>query len=111
MIHYLLIGVCILDEYIPSTLETIERLRRSILVHSHLYYEMNTNIISDIEFDRRAMELVRLQGLHPTHNEDSSYMATIFKGFTGETAFHLPYKDLGIMAVAKRLLTNQSKLG
>ena len=100
-----------MNKYTPTILETIERLRRSILVHSHLYYEMNTSIISDIEFDRRAMELVRLQGLHPTHNEDNSYMATIFKGFTGETAFHLPYKDLGVTAVAKRLLTNQSKLG
>lgn len=99
------------DVYVPSTLETIERLRRSVLVHSYIYYKLNSNLISDIEFDRRAMELVRLQALHPMHNSDDSFMAAIFKDFTGETAFHMPYMVPGIVDVATRLLTKSLIIG
>ena len=41
-------------------LELITRRERQILVHSYIYYELNTNLISDATFDEWAKELAQL---------------------------------------------------
>ena len=45
--------------------ELIQRRRLQILVHSCLYYEMDTNLIDDKQWDTWARELVDLQKQYP----------------------------------------------
>jgi hypothetical protein len=68
----------------------ISRRRRQILVHSFLYYQMNTNIISDYDFDSLCRDLVKLQNQYPTIAKDCVYHND-FKDFDGSSGFDLPY--------------------
>lgn len=45
--------------------ELITRLRRQILVHSVIYYRLNTNVISDAQWSEWAVELENLQKQYP----------------------------------------------
>lgn len=66
----------------------ISFLQRYILVHSILYYEMDTSIISDKEFDDNARQLVSLQSEFSEHAAKSDYWY-IFYDFDASTGFHL----------------------
>ncbi|MCV4329250.1 hypothetical protein OH542_21375 [Bacillus velezensis] len=73
-----------------SLIEIISQRRRQILVHSYLYYQLNTNVVSDCQYDKWMKELVELQKKYPDESAKSAY-ADEFKGFDGSTGFDLPF--------------------
>ena len=70
----------------PAAAAIVQR-RTQMLVHSYLYYALNTSIVSDSTFDRWARELVDLQRQHPApiHFYDLD-----FADWDGSTGYHLP---------------------
>lgn len=84
--------------------ELILRRRRQVLVHSILYYKMNTNLIPDAVYDGWAQELAELQRQHPEASERVDYHCDAFTGFTGETGFDLPLHDPDANHVASYLM-------
>ena len=56
-----------------SPLEKIQLLERSILVNSFAYYELDSNILSDFQYDDNAKQLAALKKEHPTEFKRSSY--------------------------------------
>jgi len=91
-----------LDEGI---VELIHRRRRQVLVHSILYYEMNTNVLPDATFDAWAHELADLQVAHPEESAAVDYMRDEFKDFTGDGGSHLPLHDKRAYTIALQLQT------
>lgn len=73
--------------------ERINFLQRYIIVHSYIYYELNENIISDMEYDKKARELANYQKTYPDLWEKSEYYKQFGDDYTGETGFTL-YHDL-----------------
>lgn len=69
--------------------ERIEFLQRTVLIHSYLYYEQNTNLISDSSYDELAKQLVELQkGVCLYILQEISYYY-VFYDFDGTTDFDL----------------------
>ena len=63
-------------------------MQRYILVHSYLYYEYDTSVISDKQFDDSAKQLVAMQSKNPDDAERSQYWY-VFYNFDGSTGFDL----------------------
>lgn len=84
-------------------LELINRRQRQILVHSFLYYQLNTNIIADYTFDLWSKELYNLMKDYPEIAKKSAYYEG-FLEFDGSSGFDLPYTLPNIQAVGYRLL-------
>lgn len=84
--------------------ELIHRRRRQVLVHSILYYAYNTNVVPDATYDLWAQELSKVQQDHPEDSEAVEYHLEAFRGYTGETGFHLPLHDKRATNVAKTLM-------
>ena len=82
--------------------ESIQRLRLQLAVHSYIYYELNTNIVTDAVWNKWAKELVELQTQYPDISKNVRY-AEEFEGFDGSTGFDLP-KDAKIQETAKHLV-------
>lgn len=72
--------------------ELIMRRRRQVLVHSVLYYKMDTNLISDTTWSRWALELEELQKKYPDIAEELLY-AEAFENFDHSTGSNLPLDD------------------
>lgn len=86
--------------------ELITRRRRQILVHSAIYYRLNSSIIEDHTFDKWCNELVELQEKHPEIASECPYNVS-FHDFEGQTGYDL--RELGkheIMATARALIDN-----
>lgn len=66
-------------------------LERQILVHSNLYYNRNTTVISDKEFDYICRMLVKMFNIDKTLVNQTEY-GYAFRGFDGSTGFDLWYK-------------------
>ena len=81
----------------------ILRRRLQVLVHSCIYYVFNENIISDSTWGTWARELAELQEKYPSIAARVDY-AKEFQDFDGSTGFHLPTRNLEIMAKAQYLL-------
>ena len=94
-----------------SNQEYINFLQRGIIVHSYLYYELDSSIISDKEFDKKSRELVTLKNTYPDLWEASEYYYIFGDEYTGATGFHL-YHGLAkpqqekIRVIADILLNN-----
>lgn len=84
--------------------ERIHRLRRLILVHSILYYVLDSSIVSDFTFDSWSQELVGLQNIHPEISKRVPYMRKAFADFDGSTGAFLPLMDTQAYYLALRLL-------
>jgi len=69
-------------------LELINRRQRQIIVHSVIYYRMNSNLLPDKTWDIWARELVALQKDHPDIAAESVFWEDM-KDFDGTTGFHL----------------------
>ena len=52
--------------------QKIEELRDQINQHNHYYYDLDKNIISDIEYDELLDELVRLENNYPQFKDENS---------------------------------------
>lgn len=72
-----------------SVQEYINFLQRGIIVHSYLYYELDSNVISDREFDKKSRELVTFKNTYPDLWEASEYHHIFGDEYTGATGFHL----------------------
>ena len=70
----------------------ISFLQRQIIVHSILYYELNTTVISDSEFDFLSKQLVELQKQVSKEELEKSQYYYVFYDFDGSTGFHLWYR-------------------
>lgn len=92
-----------LNEQESKIKELILRRRLQILVHSCIYYRLNTNIISDSTFDKWSRELVELQQKYPKISKLARYYEE-FKNFDGSSGFDLPYGDPSILRKAQQLL-------
>lgn len=81
----------------------INRRRRQILVHSFLYYRMNTTLISDEQYDAWARELMALQRDYPDIAADCIH-AEDFAAFDETTSgYDLPLYGW-VENTARRLL-------
>lgn len=63
-------------------------LRRQVIVHSILYYEMDSPVISDKEYDRLCAELVEQCREHPQASTLADYYYCMYD-FDGTTGFDL----------------------
>lgn len=67
----------------------VDQLKRQLIVHSVIYYKLGDNIISDEDWDRRALELREL--IREGHN--TPLHQDLFEDFKGETGYHLCLKE------------------
>lgn len=97
-----------------SDQDYINFLQRGIIVHSYLYYELDSSIIPDREFDKKSRELVSLKNTYPDLWKTSEYYYIFGDEYTGATGYHL-YHGLSkqqqelIRAIADILLNNYQK--
>ncbi|MBP2704358.1 hypothetical protein JOL79_11095 [Microbispora sp. RL4-1S] len=89
--------------------ELINRRRRQVLVHSILYYDMDSPLVTDAVFDQWARQLAQLQADHPVISGKVAYRWREFADFDGSTGYHLPLHDpharstaLGLLQYARR---------
>lgn len=88
--------------------ELIQQRRFQILIHSCIYYQFDSNLISDKKFDSWARELAQLQLNYPEIASKVLY-ADEFEGFDGTTGFDLPIKNEWVMNKARKLLGKRPK--
>lgn len=69
-----------------SDIEKVSVMQRYILVHSCLYYELDSSIITDKAYDKTAYKLVEMQKGINVSDTDYGYA---FHGFDGSTGFDL----------------------
>lgn len=76
----------------PFTIkEQIELLERSILVNAYCYYEMDSNLLSDYQYDMNALQLEALKNENPDIFKKSRYYK-YFADFESGTGFDLVSK-------------------
>lgn len=92
--------------YTNKTAELIQRRRYQVLVHSLIYYDLDTNLIDDHTWMDLANELVALQKANP-EIADQVIFADAFRDFSGETGMNLPYRDAQIVKISHRLLKDK----
>ena len=83
----------------------IERRRVQILVHSYIYYEMDTNIVTDSQWSAWGSELEELQDRYPEESVKAKYYEE-FRDFDHSTGADLDYFKPEIMIWALSLLSN-----
>ena len=84
--------------------DLIQRRRLQLLVHSCIYYEMDSNIIDDKTWDTWARELVQLQKDYPEESKDAVWYDA-FKDWDASTGAFLPLKDEWVIRKSKQLLS------
>ena len=97
------------DEELPIA-SKIQQRRLQMLIHSKLYYDMNTNLIPDRQFDIWGMELVKLQREHPNIAKRICY-AEAFKDWDASTGAFLPLQDEWVCRKANQILAIANKKG
>ena len=76
-----------------TTQERIDFLQRYIIVHSYIYYELDSNVISDREYDTKSKELVKYKNDYPDLWKSSEYYKQFGEDYDGSTGFTL-YHEL-----------------
>lgn len=66
----------------------ISTLQRWIIVHSIIYYELNSSLVDDFVFDQNARQLVAMQKAYKDEAKESQYWY-MFYDFDASTGFHL----------------------
>ena len=76
-----------------SIQDYIDFLQRFIILHSYIYYELDNNYISDMEYDKKSKELVQYKNEYPDLWKSSMYYKQFGDDYNGATGFTL-YHDL-----------------
>ena len=71
--------------------DLIDYTQRKIIVHSYIYYELNSNVISDKEYDALCKKLVALKEEYPDLWRTSEYYKQFGDDYNGATGFTLYY--------------------
>ncbi len=90
------------NEELPIA-ELIQRRRLQMLIHSKLYYDMDTNLITDRQFDEWGRELVQLQKDYPDIASKVCF-AKAFEDWDASTGAFLPLQDEWVIRKAQQLL-------
>lgn len=86
----------------------IRRRRRQLIVHSCIYYELNTNLISDHTYDSWAKELANLHkqyGVVKINCYDEYFKDWIAGVASTYSGYQLPLRDPDIYSLALRLVS------
>ena len=86
----------------------IKQRRLQMLIHSYLYYELNTNIVSDATWMKWARELAELQNKYPEISDVVEYSSD-FKDWDGSTGAFLPLQNNWVISKANTLLAMSGK--
>jgi NAD-dependent DNA ligase len=89
--------------------ELIRRRRAQMLVHSCLYYEMDSTIISDDTWQKWADELEQLQSKNPK-DCNIDFFDYEFRDWTGATGSHLPHRQPWVYSMAQKILNYHEKI-
>ena len=83
--------------------DLIQKRRLQLLIHSCIYYELNSNIIDDKQWDTWARELVKLQADYPEISEKVC-LYEAFKDWDASTGAFLPIRSVEVKSRADCLL-------
>jgi len=83
--------------------EKIQQRRYQLLIHSCIYYHLNKNIISDVQWDIWARELVALQRDYPDISEKVT-LYEYFEDWDASTGAFLPITLDWVVRKANQLL-------
>ena len=83
------------------TAALIKQRRLQMLLHSCLYYELNTELISDAQFDTWAVELATLIKENPGVYSDR--FDQYFEEWDGSTGMHFNHRDPWVLNRAEYL--------
>lgn len=86
----------------------ISKVRKSILIHSAIYYGLDDNIISDEQFDKLCMLLVKLQETFKDLLEDCKY-GEGFEDYTGDSGHYLPWRSY--LSLARGMVSHHKERG
>lgn len=87
--------------------EKIKQRRSQMLVHSCLYYEFDTNIVTDHQWQAWADELAQLQKDYPHLCEKMGWYDDYFRDWNGSSGYNLPHRDPWVLKTANYLKDNQ----
>lgn len=87
------------DRIPPQVVEAIARRRRQMLVHSYLYYRMDSQVIDDTVWTKWAQQLHHLQKKFGWRIE---FYDSVFEDWDGSSGYHLPADD-DVVRVAQRI--------
>lgn len=91
--------------------ELINRRRWQVLVHSFLYYRMNTSIVSDQQYDVWARELADLQTKYPDIAKNCIFPDAFADFGESVTGFNLPLHDPRVVSKGLQILKIHEKRG
>lgn len=91
-----------------SPVEWANRRQRQILVHSFLYYQLDTSIIEDHTFDKWCKELADWQKENPELAKKTVFYED-FKDFDGSSGYDLPFSNPLIQNTGYKLLQIHNK--
>lgn len=94
-----------LDKGNQSIKEKIKQRRAQMLIHSCIYYELDSNIVDDHTWQKWADELEKLQKENPDCI-DIGFYDKHFKDWDGATGAHLPHRDSWVYRKALDFLRN-----
>lgn len=78
------------DNTYLSGIDKCNFLQRYILVHSIIYYVLDTNVVTDKQYDRICRQLLKLSRATERYNTTEYYY--VFSDFSGVTGFDLYYR-------------------
>lgn len=88
--------------------EKIKQRRAQMLVHSCIYYEMDSNVVSDHKWQEWAEELDQLQKDNPECIHIDFY-DKYFLDWDGTTGAHLPHRDKWVYNKALNLIRDHER--
>lgn len=100
------------EQNIEQIKSEILRRRKQVLVHSCLYYQFNTNLIEDWQYDKIARRLAELQITYPEISNTLGYHDKDFKNFGLDhcySGFNLPRNSPEVVWAAQLLLDNRKE--
>ena len=83
--------------------ELIRRRRAQMLIHSCIYYNFDSNLVSDDTWQTWANELAELQNNNPD-DCNINFFDKEFVGWDGTTGHHLPLLDPWVIDKARYLM-------